>query len=140
MKRTLATIALFCFAGFAIFGALGMQMEMEGHGGCIAAALSGEDCATQNTLFGHFAMHSEAAKIFSTAVFGKHPAAIFTALFFFVMGALAIFVAPFLHIGRFRFVPALRKRERALAPPALTERMRWHSLHENSPGDALERR
>ena len=119
MKSASAAFLIFSLLGVAVLGFLAMNHSGD-HGGCIAAAANGADCARETGRAGLFNFHSDAFRSFSLAV-----------LFGFALLALTLlfglsFKTPspalYLKWRKFQILFPLQKS------PAIC----WLALHENS--------
>src|SRR3989338_1533603 len=101
MNSRLSILLIVGFLGIAIFGFMGMDTSGHGHMDCIATAIQGKVCPETLSVIGFINFHFNAARFFSTAVFGS-----------LVIAALAILLALALVtsiLSRLRDLPLITK-------------------------------
>ena len=127
MKFALTSLLVISFFGLAVLGFAGMGMAGEhGRADCVATAVQGTFCPEAPGTVGFINFHANAARFFSTAVFGASVSAIFA--FFALAFGMSI-------LNHCRVLPLLAKYrlpQFLLLPVALPKDALnyWLSLHE----------
>lgn len=101
MRSLISLLLIIGFLGIAIFGFMGMGIDGHGHMDCIATAVQGKICPEAFGAVGFINFHFNAARFFSTAVFGS-----------LVLPALAVLLALALVtsiLNRLRDLPLIAK-------------------------------
>ena len=127
MNSWLSILLIIGFLGIAIFGFMGMGTDGHGHMDCIATAVQGKICPETFGVAGFINFHFNAARFFSTAVFGSLA---LTALAVFLSFALVTLI-----LSRLRDLPLIAKYrlpQFLLAPASLPKDALnyWLLLHE----------
>ena len=128
MRFALTSLFIISFFGLAVFGFAGMGMADEhGHTDCVATAVQGAVCTEALGTVGSINFHTNAAKFFSTAVFGASASAILLAFF-----GLAFGISILSHLRILPLLAKYRVPQFLLSPAALPKDAinSWLSLHE----------
>ncbi|MBI2063997.1 MAG: hypothetical protein HYT65_03345 [Candidatus Yanofskybacteria bacterium] len=127
MNSWLSILLIAGFLGIAIFGFMGMDASGHGHMDCIATAVQGKVCPEALGAAGFINFHFNAARFFSTAVFGS--------LVIAVLAMLLTLALITLFLSRWRDLPLIAKYrlpQFLLAPASLPKDSLnyWLLLHE----------
>ena len=134
MRSVSVTFLTLSFIAVAVFGLFPMISTEHGHDVCITVASQKFNCQKVGDALPYIALHLDAFRIFSTAVFGNN-----VANFAFLFFAALLIIASRIGAGIYPSLPALAKdynRRRffeSFSPPFELEFTRWLALHENSP-------